>query len=562
MSRYDNVLDQPEQFLETPEYQDQQKSTDSLDYHSIEDNEPSLIPKPNEILTSSQHFQSAHDLHDEEKSKLVRSPELYNMDTVSKYDKRSSITNSQLQYRTLSESALTVEDSRHHSNDTSVESSIEYMQQRLPTPFDDVLEKESSPEHSESSQLPLTAFSDTYEPTSSCQRPLAFSTTSNYQRIITDKEYEIVANDLVNQILTDVVMELTNEEDSSMSEKLSTSSSSSSDDEAIPEEDEDEILIQNDPPVRSSFSKVLRRAQTDTKHFDITQSPHTLNPSNARRSSQSDTEFYFRAVSPSVHEYLRMENSSSDEKLSLKTHRLHEKYSGEGEESSGGTERIIQRRKRSNDITTNYESPSVKNVSFKFESNEYLPRQESLDSPVNDFNEKFLTKILQNNILRSNLESSQTDLQLINDNHYEQIYSQTTKKCLTDDDYDGGSETDREELKNNFSSNKIDLNIKNLLDEIIDSISEDSSQSDATTVILNSNKTSLDDEDNRFAILSSSSSSSSSSQSVIYQEEKSSHSFVNNHSYKQSLRFHSKKKFRSYPDSLVSLTSTSFPSGN
>ena len=43
------------------------------------------------------------------------------------------------------------------------------------------MEKESSPEHSESYNIPTSAFSDTFEPTSSCQRPLALSIPGQQQ---------------------------------------------------------------------------------------------------------------------------------------------------------------------------------------------------------------------------------------------------------------------------------------------------------------------------------------------------------------------------------------------
>jgi hypothetical protein len=666
MSRYENLINQQEQLEKCSFIKDisihpndneeqsssdeqitsiNQQSTDSLDYHSTEDNEQnnskstslfdrikSFVTKPIEIVQEvienrfntdvlptqqqQQHFQSAYDLHDEEKSKLVRSPELYNMDNVIKHNHRSLLTNSQIQYRTLSESALGTDESKHHNLTTSHETSAEFLttiskenslefnqaqQQRLSTPFDDVLEKESSPEHSESYNIPISAFSDAFEPTSSCQRPLAFGQHRNPTEI----EYETVANDLVNQILIDVIIELNDEQDddsllSNKSDKLSASSSTSSyDNYELREEDEDEALINNDQSItttRSSFSKILRRAQTDIKHFNIVQSPIALIPPIIRRNSQSDTEKYFRAVSPSVQDYIKIDNnSSSDEKSSDKTRYLllkeNEKYSGEGEESSGGKERTIQRRKRSNDVSNSYESPSIKNVSFKFETNENMIRQESLDSPLRDSNEKLILKILQETIFRTNLETSQIDLKLTNQQNeifQEKTYSSTTKKFLSYYDYDGGSETDRDDLKihHKLPSSSIDINIKNLLNDLIDTVNDDlsiSSQSDANTVIFNSNKTSLDVEENLqtdkyfLSILTSSSSSSSppSSHSVIYNEQNFT-SFINQNPKKQSsipsfsntelIEHNTKKKFRSYPGSLVPITSTTtsntFQSGN
>ncbi|CAF4205658.1 unnamed protein product, partial [Rotaria sp. Silwood2] len=624
-----------------------------------------------EYLTTQQHFQSAYDLHDEEKSKLVRSPELYNMKHAVKHNHRSLITNSQIQHRTLSESALIIDDGKHQnltpSNEVSSEflttiskdNSLESMQQqRLSTPFDDVIEKESSPEHSESYNVPISAFSDVIEPTSSCQRPLAFCLSQQQQQVITDAEYRRVANDLVNQVLRDVIAELAGEQDdsslSNKSDKLSTSSTSSDNDDELCEQDDDEI-IQNQLSNSSnlnvsphvSFAKVLRRAQTDAEHFEIIQSPHRIIPSLIRRNSQSDTETYFRTVSSSLNNSTQRkspyDNSSSDEKFTNTNSTLlmqqNEKYSGEGEESSGGKQRIIQRRKRSNDTMNTNESPGTKNLSFKYEFVDNFKRQESLESPSKDSNEKLILKSLQEGILRTNLKSLQTDLDLINqqeESFHEQIYSSTTKKLSPYYDYDAGSEAERDDLKissihsdivlqtfsNQFNynnlqdfnsdshpiinvsssielneiSSSINIDIKSLLDDLIESINDDlsisisseplSSQSDATTVIFNSNKNSMDDEESleKYSFISShdlnqndkkcliipissSSSSSSPTHSVIYyQQDRSSQiknnltSFVNTSPKKQSsipslsnielISHNTKTKFRSYPGSL------------
>ncbi|CAF3574539.1 unnamed protein product [Rotaria sordida] len=617
-----------------------------------------------EFLTTQQqqqHFQSAYDLHDEEKSKLVRSPELYNMKYAIKHNNQTLLINSQIQHRTLSESALTIDDLKHQNfKKTTNEISNEYLttiskdnslesiqQHRLPTPFDDVIEKESSPEHSESYNIPLTAFSDVLEPTSSCQRPLAFC-LSQQQQIITDAEYRRVANDLVNQVLQDVILELTVEQDesssSNKSDKLFTSSISSDNDDELREQD-DEINIQNQLSTSSnlnissrlSFGKVLRRAQTDTENFEIIQSPNTKIPSIIRRNSQSDTETYFRSISSSINNSTQIkplyDNSSSDEKLTNKNSTIliqeNEKYSGEGEESSGGQQRIVQRRKRSNDTMYINDSPGIKNLPFKYEFNDNFKRQYSLESPSKDSNEKLILKTLQEGILRTNLKSFQIDLDLINqqeENSYEQIYSSATTKTLSPYyDYDAESETERDDVKkisihnyivlqifpnevnsNNCSirnisselnqiSSLIDIDIKNLLDDLIDSINDGisisisseplSSQSDATTVIFNS----IDDEQHieKYPCISShnlnqnnqqcltipiSSTSSSSSPSspnhsvIYYQQDHSSqiqnnlNPFVNTNPKKQSsipslsnvdlLSHDTKTKFRSYPGSL------------
>ncbi|CAF1170221.1 unnamed protein product [Adineta steineri] len=651
-----------------------------------------VVSKPIETIDNSnhQHFQSAHDLHDEEKSKLVRSPELYNMDNVIKHDQKSLLpSNTQLQYRTLSESALPQDDSKRHSlttsNDASIEyltalskeNSIEFNQQRLSTPYDDVPEKESSPEQSESCNVSSPIFADAIEPTSSCQRPLAFRVPGQ-QRIITDEEYFIVANDLANQVLHDVLTELNGEQDdlsqSNTSDKLSISSSTSSDiddddDKLIEVDEEADEYIENktfndrdnysttttqQTSNRTSFSKGLRRAQTDAKDFDIIQSPYTLNAPLIRCNSQSDTEVYFRSVSPSMNDYRQYENSSSDEESSNKKHKLlikpKERYSGEGEESSGGEgkERTHPRRKRSNDQTNIHESPPNKNVTFKLEINDNnnVKRQESLDSPPQDLNEKSILKSLQEGILRINLESIHIDLKLINQQKeklHENIYASITKKPFIPYDYDAGSETDRDDLKIihtynesitqitlNQSTNikyntlSIDIDIKNLLEELIESINDDltisissESQSDATTVIFNSNKTSMDDEENieqqnsnskqqndkQYLSIqpissSSSSSASSSAHSVIYHQQQQQSQMktslpciVHTKTKKQlstpsfsNIEHCTKKKFRSYPGSLggtaahitsspitstpddyytsITTTSTTFQSGN
>ena len=515
-------------------------------------------------LLPGQHFQSAYDLHDEEKSKLVRSPELYNIDNVAKHDQhRSLMPQTNMQYRTLSDSALTNEDCKRHnvpaSNETSVEflttisieNSLELLPQteRLPTPFADVLEKESSPELSESSHVPTSAFSDAFEPTSSAQRPLIVS-SFNPPNSISDNAYQTAASDLVHQILTDVIHEFENELSSSSDQ--CTSSDQSEDLSENEEEDDNQLLLTTneglDKTKNTKRLKILRRAQTDTKHCDIVQSPLALIPPIIRRNSQSDTETYFRAISPAVHEYTRMEHSSSEEehpspKRTYLQAREHEKYSGEGEESSGGKERIIQRRKRSNDLSNPCElSVAMKNPPCRFEGYEefFMPRQESLDSPIIDSNDKSIYKHLQETILRTNFESFQIDLPYPNiQSTYplpEKSYSSsstTARKSLSHDDYDAGSETDERDDSTKISmlNKSMEMNIRNLLDELVETVHENlsiSSHSDATTVIFNSKKNSFEhDEMSSSHLEMKSISSSSSSQSVINQQEYS-HSFRQN----------------------------------
>ena len=289
MSRYDNEL------TRRASLEKQHASHSDLHIRS---------PAAGESLLSQQptHFHSAHELHDEEKSKLVRSPELYNIDHVTQLPATSQ--------RTQSDSALTTntdyETSEEFLTILSKDTSCESVQQRLSTPYDDALEKESSPEQSESVPLPSSAFSDTLEPTSSCRRPLAFS--------VPDSSLNVVANQLVNQVIDDVMSELNHEHDESASsspreEQLSSSCTTSSSDDDILEEDEYPQAVGTD---RASFglsmNKTFRRAQTNTDEFDIQLPPL------GRRNSQSDTESYFRAISPSVHDYpARDERKASNE---------------------------------------------------------------------------------------------------------------------------------------------------------------------------------------------------------------------------------------------------------
>jgi hypothetical protein len=571
-----------------------QRSTSSLNSNP-DLNDKQIIDNEQEIFSSSpqQHFHSAYDLHDDDKSKLVRSPELYNMDNVTKLDQRTILPHLQIQNRAQSESALTTEDLKRNtllttSTETSDEflpiiskdNSLEFMHQhqhyqRRSTPYDDVMEKESSPEHSDSYNIPTSAFSDTFEPTSSSQRPLALSMPGQQQIVeetMTEEEFDILATDYVNQVLTGVIAHMSGEHDdsslSNKSDKLSTNETSTDDDEdELPEEDEDDQKQNQIPTDTSSFGLNDRYSADESSNTrdqsadeetsarsSVTTTPtKTKRPTNTdteqtltvlstpipiiRQGSQSDTGTYFSAISPSTGDYVDAhssystvtdddklniqpptqsnssqyltandetpnfltsddneyvdesgtlnygyDESSSDEKISHQTRSqipltinakpLEDKYSGEGEESSGGNREYVHRRKRSsdqrlsasNDLSPNTsEAISPKNVSFKLDINENYPRsprlstsggsnnlrQESLDSPLADANEKYITKTLQDDILRSNLETSKNDLEL-----YNQTYPltstptsttmQPTKKSLSYSDYDAGSESDRD----------------------------------------------------------------------------------------------------------------------
>ncbi|CAF3397944.1 unnamed protein product [Rotaria socialis] len=655
---------------ETIDNRHKQRTTDSDKNDNLR-----LNINEKEFSSPQQHFQSAYDLHDEEKSKLIRSPEVYNMKYAVKHDHSSLLTSSQIQHRTLSESSLTVEDSKRKnlvpaSTETSSEflttiskdNSLELLQNpRYSTPFDDVIEKESSPEHSESYNIPISAFSDVLEPTSSCQRPLTFCVTE-LQHIKTEAEIYRVATDLVDQVLYDVVVELTGEQDESNSSKESDKLSISSSSSSLSDDDDDDLLEEEEEqqpqePIkyRRLSSKMFRRTQTDATYFELIESSTSQILPIIRRNSQSDTDTYYRATTTTTTTTTTTSinkpynKSRSDEKLPHKNSaafvQQNEKYSGAGEENSGGKQRVTQRRKRPNDIPNVSESPAVKNLSFKCEFNEALNRRESLDSPSADLNDKSIRKSLQEGILRTNLKSWQTDLELIHqqeDPHFhEHIYSSTTKKSTSYYAYDAESEPDRDDLKATATHSDIILSkvqkdsnynttqnltsdncptinlpqiywpsasssesytispsndIKNLLDDLIESIPDDlptsisseplSSQSDATTVIFNSNKNSMDDGDNTgqcshissqdltdhdkrdlSGIISSSPSSSSQTHSVIHyqhdrlsQTESNLNSFVNKSPQKESststfsdaelIGHNTKTKFYSYPGSL------------
>ena len=564
---------------------------------------------------SSQHFPSAHDFSDEDQTKLVRSPELHNIDRVKHLDQQILLPHLQNTHRTQSDSALdnTKRDSltATASNEASEEflptiskdNSIEFIlnsqdEQRHSTPYDDVMEKESSPEHSESSNLPTSAFSDAFEPTSSCQRPLALSTVvpqpAASDEAISEEEFDQLAANYVHQVLNDAVAHLSGDhEDSSSSNKSDklppvhdTSSDDDDDDEVLREEDEDgehkqpqmttdtssfalndrysadessntrDQSADEETSARSSATatpvRSLRRTYTDTDDFELEQTAATLAPPIVRRSSQSDTGTYFSAVSPSSGDYTDVQSnysttdeakfphgvtpksnssqyltandetpnlltsddndyvdesgtvnyaydgSSSDDQKTRQTRStvtdeksFSEKYSGEGEESSSGNQGHVQRRKRSSDqrvslsnepLGNTLETSSTKNVSFKLDLNEtlprsprlstsggggggggggYGPRQESLDSPTHVSNEQSMVKILREEILRTNLETLKQDLEL---DHQSEDKSgdnmdpsssspsasahQTTAAAATKStsysDYDAGSESDRD----------------------------------------------------------------------------------------------------------------------
>ena len=409
----------------------------------------------------SSHFQSAYDLHDEEKSKLVRSPELYNIDHATHLEHRHLLS-SAIQYRTLSDSALTTEDPKRNNLTTtgyetsdefltilSKDNSCESVQQRHSTPYDDAMEKESSPEHSESCPLPSSAFSDTLEPTSSCRRPLAFTAAESYQM---ESELNIVAHELVDHVINDVVIELNNEHEESSSssspdEQLSSSSTSSDDDDILEEEEEEEeddypLIYQQPsatdrPSFRLSMNKTLRRAQTNTDDVDIQQSPISLIPPLGRRSSQSDTESYFRAVSPSVEDY-----SPQEQRTLMNTTVLDDE-------------------------------------------------QRSLTKATDEIS---IVNSLQEGILRRNLQSASMD--------QETFTEKTSDRRVVI--HVSEEQADRSALSQ-ANSYSMDIDIRQLLDDLLDSLTDDlslsisseplSSHSDATTVIFNSKAHSMDDDE-------------------------------------------------------------------
>jgi hypothetical protein len=476
------------------------------------------------------------------------------------------------------------------------------------------MEKESSPEQSESYNIPTSAFADAFEPTSSCQRPLALSIPGQQQlqqikdETMTEEEFDILATDYVNQVLNDAVGQMSGEHDdssqSNKSDKLSDNNTTSDDDEdEIPEEDDDEQKQNQIPTDTSSFglndrysadessntreqsadeetsgqssitatpTKTKRRTErADSEEFNSELTPIALAPPLpfVRHGSQSDTGTYFSALSPSTGDYVDVhstystidddklypqpptqsnssqyltandetpnlltsddndyadesgtinygyDDSSSDEKFSNKNRSqipvtinekvFEEKYSGEGEESSGGNQGYVQRRKRSNeqrisvsnDIPTNTsESISTKSVSFKLDLNENflrsprlstsggtnMPREESLDSPLDDSNEKSIIKSIQEDILRTNLETLKNDLELNNQSeieHYPLTSTpttiQTTKKSFSYSDYDGGSESDHDSALINSLKSTINVELNDIYYEkesIIDKI--------------------------------------------------------------------------------------------
>ena len=604
-----------------------QRSNSSTDSASDLNDQQLFENEEDSTSSQQQHFQSTDDLHDEEKSKLVRSPEFYNADNL---EKQHLLPHLSSPHRTQSDSALALDEFKHltltttGSHETSEEflptmskdNSAEFMsqQQRHSTPYDDVMEKESSPEHSESSNLPTTAFSDAFEPTSSCQRPLALSVSAQPQasdETMTEEELDALTASYVNQVLNDVVVQLGGDhEDSSSSQKsdqlpapgTSSDEDEDDDDDELREEDEegerDKRQHDQIPTDTSSFGlndrysadessntreqsadeetsgrssttatplKTLRRTQTDIEGLDLDQTPTALVPPIIRRSSQSDTGTYFSALSPSSGEFVdtpsqystvdedkqtrpsatqstssqyltandetpnfltsddnehvdpngtvnyAYEDSSSDEPIAgrqttaaISDRATSENYSGEGEESSGGPQVHVQRRKRSSEqrlslpldsTNTTNEVTSPKSVSFKLDLNDVyprsprlsssgltMPRQDSLESPTDNSNEKSIVKMLQEEILRTNLETMKQDLQL-NDDSEERTYPTTTasaamstgKGMISYSDYDAGSESDRDSALVDSLKSTIQVELNDIYHEkesIIDKIKQ------------------------------------------------------------------------------------------
>ncbi|CAF1448595.1 unnamed protein product, partial [Adineta ricciae] len=374
---------------EVMENRRKQRSTSSLNSNS-DFTEKQLVDNENESLTSSpqQHFHSAYELHDDEQNKLVRSPELYEIDNINNLD-QTTLPHLHAQNRTQSEVVLPTNGSKRDSlvaanNEVSEgflptiskDNSLEFIHQqhqRHSTPYDDAVEKESSPEHSESCSLPTSAFLDTFEPTSSCQRPLALNAPGQQlqekaDETMTEEEFDILTSDYVNQVLTDVVAQMTGEhDDSSHSNKsdhqLGDGTSSDDDDDddedELREEGEDEHKQSQIPTDTSSFgfndhysadessntrdqsadedhsarssttttpTKNLRHSYTDAEILNLEQSPKALSPLPpppviVRHGSQSDTGTYFSAISPSSGgEYVDVRSTNStvdDDKVRL-----------------------------------------------------------------------------------------------------------------------------------------------------------------------------------------------------------------------------------------------------
>ncbi|CAF1526545.1 unnamed protein product [Rotaria sp. Silwood1] len=388
---------------EAMENRRKQRSTSSLSSNAdlndkqILDNEQNLSSSPSsqQQQQQQQHFHSAYDLYDEEKLKLVRSPELYDMDNVNSFNQKVLLTNLQAQNRTQSESALVIDDLKHHSIETasneaseeflptiSKDNSLEFIQQqqqqqRHSTPFDDVMEKESSSEHSESYNIPTSAFSDAFEPTSSCQRPLALTLPGQQpsspplpqqqqqqqtiEESMTEEEFDTLAADYVHQVLNDVVAQMIGEHDDSLSnksDKLVGNDTSSDDDEDELVEAEDEEQNQNPIPTDTSSFSVNDRYSADessntreqsadeetsarssttatptktschkniyTEDLIDEQTPIILkSPPIVSHGSQSDTGTYFSIVSPSSGDYVDAYSTHStidDDKLGLQYH--------------------------------------------------------------------------------------------------------------------------------------------------------------------------------------------------------------------------------------------------
>ena len=356
---------------EAMENRRKQQLTSSLNSNT-DLNDKQLVDNEQRLFSSSLqlHCHSTQHLHDEEKSKLVRSPELCNMRNLNSRDQQVLFTKLQIQNRAQSESTIGVDDLKNRSLETtssktseeflpviSKDNSLEFVQQqqqRHSTPFDDMGEKESSSEHSESYNIPTSAFSDAFEPTSSRQRPLALSLSGQQKSIVdetmTEEEFEILTADYVNQILNSVIAQMIDEhDDSSMSnnnDKLSNNDTTSSDEdeEQLVEEDEDQQkqnhistdMSSDDVNGRysadessnareqSAFEATSARSSTTatpiksfysehiyTKEFHMEPTPIVSlqssipsQPSTVYHGSLSDTGTYYSVISPSSGDYV------------------------------------------------------------------------------------------------------------------------------------------------------------------------------------------------------------------------------------------------------------------
>ncbi|CAF0736894.1 unnamed protein product, partial [Didymodactylos carnosus] len=235
-------------------------------HEELEHGDPLINLSIFKMQSNVQHFPSADDLRHDEKTKLVRSPEIYHMDNIG-----TNLSSADPRHLSNTQSESNIDDAAtfldiHELSTLSKENSSESI-------LHDAVEKESSPEAADMS------FRDVYEPTSSSMRPLALSVpgqaiiaaTVSEETIMNEDEFEQLTEQYVNNVLNAVVVQLMSEQTGIIHERILSSTSSSSDisDEQMPlnamEKGGEESIESGDP----SGAQGQYSMTTDSSSFSV-----------------------------------------------------------------------------------------------------------------------------------------------------------------------------------------------------------------------------------------------------------------------------------------------------